>query len=159
MQGRLLAFTLLLVSLLNGQQKLKEKSFVDCDKTAQTQADLNECGNNDYQSADDELNRTYQQLLKKAASDPIAVRKIQAAQRTWIAFRDAQLAALFPAEDKQRDYGTVFPMCASLALADLTRERTKMLKQMLNPVEGDVCGGGLLYPEPSRRTSPSEDND
>ena len=158
MQARLFAFVLLLASLLDGQQKPQQKTFVDCDKAAQTQGDLTECGSNDYKSADDELNKTYQQLLKKAAGDPVALRKIRAAQKAWVAFRDAQIAALYPAENKQKEYGTVFPMCANLALADLTRQRTRMLKEMLNPVEGDVCGGGLGYPEINEMAPPSNRN-
>jgi len=59
------------------------------------------------QSADDELNKTYQQLLKKATGDPVALQKIRAAQKAWVAFRDAQIAALYPSEDKQQ-YGSAF---------------------------------------------------
>ena len=158
MQARRLAFILLLAPVLDGQQKPQQKTFVDCDKGAQTEGDLTECGSNDYKTADDELNKTYQQLLKKAAGNPVALRKIRAAQKAWVAFRDAQIAALYPAEDKQKEYGTVFPMCANLALADLTRQRTKMLKGMLNPVEGDVCGGGLWYPEINETAPPSNRN-
>lgn len=94
------------------------------------------------QSADNELNATYQQLLKRAAGNPRAVGKIKAAQRAWLIFRDAQIEAFYPADDKQKEYGTVFPMRADLLLADLTRQRTKMLKEMLNSVEGDVCRSG-----------------
>jgi uncharacterized protein YecT (DUF1311 family) len=94
-------------------------------------------------SADDELNAAYHQLLRKAAGDAVALRKIEAAQRAWIIFRDAQIAAFYPAEDKQREYGSVSPMCADLLLADLTRERTKMLKEMLDSGEGDVCASGI----------------
>jgi uncharacterized protein YecT (DUF1311 family) len=154
MQRYTVTLMLFLPLLSFGQQPSQDKSFADCDKTAKTQADLTECGGSDYKRADDELNRTYQQLLKKAAGDPVAVEKIKASQRAWVAFRDAQIAALYPAEDKQREYGTVFPMCADLALADLTRERTKMLERMLKPTEGDVCGGGLWYPEPNPAASP-----
>jgi uncharacterized protein YecT (DUF1311 family) len=138
MQARLLALTFLLVSPLNGQQKQPHKTFADCDKMARTQAELNECGSSDAKKADDELDRTYRQLLKKVARDPVALQKIRAAQKAWVAFRDAQIAALYPSENKQQ-YGTVFPMCADLDLADLTRQRTKMLQEMLNSVEGDVC--------------------
>jgi uncharacterized protein YecT (DUF1311 family) len=146
MRSRVFAVTLLFAPLLTGQQR-PQKTFSDCDKTAQTQSDLTECASTDYKTADDELDRTYQQLLSKAAGDRIAIQKIKAAERAWYAFRDAQIVALYPADDKQKEYGTVFPMCANLALADLTRERTKVLKHMLNPVEGDVCDGGLFYPE------------
>jgi uncharacterized protein YecT (DUF1311 family) len=146
MQPRLFAVILFFVPLLNGQQKPQPKTFEDCDKTAKTQVDLTECGSIDYKSANDELNRTYQQLLRKAGGDPAALQKIKAAQSAWLAFRDAQIAALYPAEDKQ-EYGTVFPMCVNLDLSDLTRQRTKMLDEMTNPVEGDVCGDRLSYPD------------
>src|SRR5438445_12246147 len=147
MRAPLFAVTLLSVPLLTGQQKPQQKTFTDCDKTAQTQGDLTECGSNDYKGTEDALNRTYQRLLNKAAADSVAVEKIKAAQTAWVAFRYAQIAALYPAEGKQAKYGTVFPMCANLALADLTRERTKMLEHMFNPIEGDVCDGGLVYSE------------
>lgn len=134
--------SLLLFSMLSAQQR-KPQGFSNCDKTAQTQADLTQCAGDELKSADDELNRTYQELLKRAAGNRIAVQKIKVAQRAWVAFRDAQIAALYPAEDKQREYGTVFPMCEDLALTDLTRERTRMLKAMLNIVEGDVCASDV----------------
>lgn len=146
MRSRAFAVTLLVVPLLIGQQE-PQRTFADCDKAAHTQADLTECASTDYKTADDELNSTYQQLLRKAAGDRVAIQKIKAAERAWGAFRDAEIAALYPADDKQKEYGTVFPMCANLALGNLTRQRTKMLKHMLNPVEGDVCDGGLLYQE------------
>jgi uncharacterized protein YecT (DUF1311 family) len=148
MRSRLLVIPFVFVCLVAGQQKPKRDVFVKCDKTAKTQADLNECASHDDANADAELNRTYQELLKRADSDPTAVKKIEVSQQAWIAFREAQIAALYPAEDK-REYGTVFPMCVNLLRADLTRERTKMLKAMLKkPVEGDACATG--YPESSR---------
>ena len=128
------------------EKSLTRRLFSDCDKKANTQADLTECAGNDLKSADDDLNAIYQQLLKKAAGNPVAVGKIKNAQTAWLAFRNAQIEAFYPAEDKQKEYGTVYPMCADLLLADLTRQRTKMLKEMLkemlNSVEGDVCGSG-----------------
>ena len=148
MHARLLVILFVCVCLVAGQQKPKRDVFAECDKTAKTQSDLNVCAIHDDASADNEMNRTYKELLKRAASDPIAVQKIEAAQRAWITFREAQIAALYPAEDKM-EYGTVFPMCVNWLRADLTHQRTKMLKDMLKkPVEGDVCAAG--YPELSR---------
>jgi uncharacterized protein YecT (DUF1311 family) len=80
-----------------GQQTKRHRSFADCDKAAKTQAELNECGSNDYKLADDELNATYQELLKKTAADPTAVAKIREAQRAWVAYRSAQISSFRPA--------------------------------------------------------------
>jgi uncharacterized protein YecT (DUF1311 family) len=78
MQARLLVIPFVFVCLVAGQQKPKRDVFVKCDKAAKTQADLNECAIHDDASANDEMNRTYKELLKRTASDPIAVQKIQA---------------------------------------------------------------------------------
>jgi len=145
MGARLFVILFIFVCLVAAQQNPKPDVFVECDKTAKTQADLNECARRDDASADEELKRTYQELLKRVVSDPIATKKIEAAQQAWITFREAQSAAVYPAEDK-REYGSVFPMCANLLRADLIRQRTKMLKEMMKKaVEGDVCAAG--YPE------------
>jgi hypothetical protein len=91
------------------------------------------------------MKSSYQQLLSKAKGDAIAEKKIMAAQQLWLAFRDAQLEATYPHEDKQREYGSVYPMCVLRLKTELTRERTKMLSKMLNPTEGEVCDAGLRY--------------
>lgn len=146
MGARLLVIPFVFACLVAPQQKPKRDAFVECDKTAKTQADLNECASRDGASADEELKRTYQELLKKVASDPIAMKKVEASQQAWVTFREAQIAAVYPAEDT-REYGSVFPMCVSLLRSGLNRQRTKMLKEMMKkPAEGDMCVTG--YPEP-----------
>lgn len=51
-------------------------------------------------------------------------------------FRDAHLAELFP--NKPSEYGSSYSMSNALAKADITRQRTRMLSDMLHPKEGDV---------------------
>jgi uncharacterized protein YecT (DUF1311 family) len=144
MQARLLGIPLVLVCPAAGRQKPNRDVFAECEKNAKTQADLNQCASHDDASAEDELNQTYQELLVRAASDAIAVKKIAAAQQAWIAFREAQIAALYPAENKG-EYGTVFPMCVNLLRAEFARERIKVLKGMFKkPYAKDVCATG--YP-------------
>jgi len=110
-----------------------------CEQTVQTQADLTKCSSDRLAREDTKLDRVYQELLAKTKNDPVATKKIRSAQRAWVAFRDAQLEALFPADNKQAQYGSTYPMCAAVVRAQLTAERTKMLQNMLHPVEGDAC--------------------
>jgi uncharacterized protein YecT (DUF1311 family) len=112
-----------------------------CDAKAGSQVEVNRCAEEEAKRTDDAMNRAYEGLLAKAAKNLVAVRKIKAAQKAWLAFREAHLDAVFPAEDKQAAYGTVQPMCASLLRADLARDRIKVLESMANPEEGDVCCG------------------
>jgi uncharacterized protein YecT (DUF1311 family) len=87
--------------------------------------------------ADAELNWVYKQLLGNAASDAKVAERIKAAQRAWVAFRDAQMTALYPPDDTLQ--GSVMPMCACGVEAELTVDRTAQLRRMLRGEEGDVC--------------------
>jgi uncharacterized protein YecT (DUF1311 family) len=141
MLGRF-AYALVTFSLCFGQQL---DTFSDCRKKARSQPDMQVCADNEFRQEEAAMERTYQQLLVKAKSDPVAEKKIGAAQQSWLAFRHAQLEAMYPHEDKQGEYGTAYPMCALFLETELTRQRTQMLIKMLNPVEGDVCDAGLRY--------------
>jgi uncharacterized protein YecT (DUF1311 family) len=111
---------------------------------AANQKELNDCFCNQYKKADAELNRVYQQLITANATDQVFVDKLKIAQRAWIAFRDAQLEAIYPETDDPRvKYGSVYPMCYCSAQQDLTEERTKHLKRMLRSPEGDACGWSI----------------
>jgi uncharacterized protein YecT (DUF1311 family) len=105
--------------------------YLACNKHAKTQHDLNACASNEATRVDDELNRIYKLLLSKAADDPIATVKIKAAEKAWIAYRDAYLEAMYPAEDKQAEYGSIYPMEAALAEAKITRQQVDALRELL----------------------------
>jgi uncharacterized protein YecT (DUF1311 family) len=109
-----------------------------CWKTAMTQSEINQCASLDAQAADADLNRIYGELLSKLKNDSVATKKLRTAQRAWIVFRDAHLQELYPAEDKQREYGSIFPMCHAQVSAAITRERTAQLRRMLD--DKDPCG-------------------
>jgi uncharacterized protein YecT (DUF1311 family) len=79
--------------------------------------------------ADDELNRVYGALLSKE-SDADAVAKIRRAEEAWIRYRDAYIEAMWPAKDKQAEYGTVYPMQVNLVRANLTRRQVDALKEL-----------------------------
>ncbi len=117
-----------------------------CDSPEQSQAGLNQCASNSARSADAELNRVYAKVLAANASDTAFIAKFKAAQRAWVAFRDAQLAARYPSPT---DYGSVLPMCQNAEYEQLTRDRVKQLNQWIaGAEEGDVCAGS--YPMSQR---------
>jgi len=109
---------------------------------AQTQAGMNKAACDEYTKTDAELNTIYRQVLRERQADAGFTRKMRAAQRAWIAFRDAHLAALYPAADTRREYGSVYPTCRCAALAETTRKRTEELRRWTKAAaEGDVCAG------------------
>lgn len=121
------------------------ESSDSCMDQAQSQTAMNGCALASEKAADAELNRVYRQVLHKHAADQAFLARIKSAQKAWLTFRDAELAARFPAKDKQSQYGSVYPMCASNEIETLTRQRTEALKRWLEDTpEGEVCAGS--YP-------------
>lgn len=94
---------------------------VDC-KKAITQFDMSTCADKDYQAADKALNAVYR---KVAAEGETA--KLKAAQRAWIAFRDAECSFQAAASEG----GTIQAMEYSMCLTSLTKARTKQLQDTL----------------------------
>ena len=111
---------------------------------AQSQTQLNTTACDAVKQADAELNAVYTAILKKNAADRTFIDKLKVAQRAWVAFRDAEMGARYPEEDKSA-YGSAFNLCWCNALADLTKRRTADLKLWRDGIpEGDVCVGS--YP-------------
>jgi uncharacterized protein YecT (DUF1311 family) len=101
------------------------------------QSEMNRCADLDARHADADLNHVYQKLLFKLKSDENATKKLRAAQHTWIAFRDAHLQELYPAQDKQGEYGSMYPMCYAQVATAMTKDRTAQLRRMLD--DKDPC--------------------
>lgn len=111
---------------------------------AQTQGDLDEQACSQFHRADVAMNETYSNVLKEYAKDEQFISKLKTAQKSWLAFRDAHMEALYPRTNRQAEYGTVYPMCHCIQLQGLTEERTKQLKVWLVGImEGDVCTGSV----------------
>jgi uncharacterized protein YecT (DUF1311 family) len=112
---------------------------------AQTQLDLNARAGAEFAAADAELNGVYQQIRKRYRDEPQFLTKLRDAQRAWIAFRDAELEAIYPppaSGSMQQAYGSMLPMCLAEQKARLTRERTAQLRRWLEGgAEGDACAG------------------
>jgi uncharacterized protein YecT (DUF1311 family) len=108
----------------------------------------------DYTRADQKLNAVYREVLRSYADDPTFVKRLKAAQRAWLAFRDAELAALYPRAQEPGYYGSIYPACFATAKADLTKRRAEELRRWLDGVaEGDVCAGSVRT-KPTRTPSP-----
>ncbi|MBK7408551.1 MAG: DUF1311 domain-containing protein [Saprospirales bacterium] len=114
---------------------------------SQTQVEMNREANESYKKADKELNDIYKTILTEYKSDTVFIKNLQTAQRIWITFRDAELKVKYPETDT-RYYGSVYPMCVSIYLEKLTRERITTLKAWTEGVEeGDACNGSLKFKE------------
>jgi uncharacterized protein YecT (DUF1311 family) len=122
-------------------------AFISLTEFSQTQGDMNEKANESYKKADKELNDIYKTILNDYKSDTIFIRNLKASQRIWITFRDAELKVKYP-ETEPGHYGSVYPMCVSIYLERLTRERIKTLKEWIDGIEeGDVCIGSVKMKE------------
>jgi len=105
---------------------------------AGSQPELNACATDAFNKADKELNTTWQALLRKEAADKVFIAKLRAAQKAWLAFRDAELEAHFACkdEDSRMCWGSMEAMSFMARKKDLTQQRTKMLKDMLEQGHG-----------------------
>ena len=109
---------------------------------AQSQRDIERRSCAAYQAAEKELGDVYAAVLARYAQDKAFVAKLKRAQQAWLAYRDAELAALYPSQDKQADYGSMYETCYCSEQRQMTEQRTEVLKQWLTGVEeGNVCAG------------------
>lgn len=95
----------------------------------------------DYKTADQALNQTYKDVEKRLANDSNGKARLIAAQRAWIAFRDAECTF----QSSGDDGGTAAPMVITACRTSLTTARAAQLKGYLNCQEGD-----LSCPVPSK---------
>ena len=80
------------------------------------------------------MNRVYHSLMKRP--DPDFKKALRASQRAWLSYRDAELKLLFPWPLSQ--YGSMHPMCTSLAAEELTRLRAEELGKLLDD-KNETC--------------------
>lgn len=108
-----------------------------CNEKAKAQVEMNACASEEVTRVDAKLNGVYQKLLSQAASQPEAAAKIKTAERAWIAYRDAYMDAMYPAKNKQAEYGSIYPMEADLLRAKLTQRQVTALKELLQQYSAD----------------------
>ncbi len=93
--------------------------------SAQSQNEMNQQAYSAFEKSDAELNKVYAQVLAKL--DAEGKTKLKAAQRAWVAFRDAQA-------DLDADFmrgGSAAPLLRAGSLNGTTRLRTQQLKDFL----------------------------
>lgn len=106
----------------------------DCDRSDETQMGLNLCAAADYRASDARLNRSYGEIVKRLAGDPDGRKRLQAAQRAWIAFRDAE-CEFVTADFKD---GSIWPLLNYGCLKEQTDARVEALGRLLHCEEGDT---------------------
>ena len=111
---------------------------------SQTQHEMHKEASEAYKKSDIELNNVYQKILAEYTSDSIFIDRLKKTQRIWIIYRDSELEMKFPGKNKQVEYGSIYPMCVSIYLKELTEDRTDKLRVWLNGIEeGDMCSGSV----------------
>src|SRR5579862_2523525 len=86
----------------------KDRSLLDqCMDKADTQLAIHLCADEEAKRVEAKLNTVYRQVLAAAREEPGAVEKIRASERAWIVYRDTYLDAMFPADDKLANYGSL----------------------------------------------------
>jgi len=129
---RYLAVAIIVVVVFSFQAFAQNSAqYRACNEKAKTQIEINECANQEATRVDAELNHVYSQLLSKAATEPGATEKIKTAERAWVTYRDAYIEAMYPAEDKQIQYGSIYPMEIAVLRAKLTQRQVAALKELL----------------------------
>ena len=141
---------LLIVFLLASLPGLAQDSaqYRACNDKAKTQTEMNACASEEAARADAELNEVYRKVLAQAGKQEEAVAKIKAAERAWIAYRDAYMDAMYPAKNKQAEYGSIYPMEADLLRAKLTQRQVTALKELLQQYRGDEHSGAADTVDP-----------
>lgn len=119
---------LLLASPLMGQSHPRKSD--PCDDTSKLgQGDLDRCADKALDKVESELDMLLQKL---------GISRDSPEQKAWEAYRDAQLAALYPEQDTS-SYGSVYPMCFATLKMTLTKGRIRDLKALTTSGEGEVC--------------------
>lgn len=92
---------------------------------AQTQLEMNQTAQKNYEKSDKELNKIYSVLIKSLDKTEALI--LIKAQKCWIKFRDSHCEF----EASQYEGGSIKPLIYSTCLDDLTKKRIAELKQSI----------------------------
>ncbi len=100
----------------------------------QTQADMNQCAGRDAAEADADLNLIYKEVvahyeqMDRDSESTEGVKRLRAAQRAWVAFRDAQCSLA----GYEALGGSMETLLVAGCEAELTKRRAAELRMMLS---------------------------
>lgn len=106
----------------------------ECDRTDETQGGMTICASADFTASDSQLNAAYGEIMRRLADDQDGRKRLQAAQRAWVSFRDGECAF----QTAMTTGGSIHPMLVAQCRTALTDERTKQLDAYLACAEGDM---------------------
>lgn len=109
-------------------------AHADCADDAATQSELDDCASQSFAKSDRALNGLYREIMQRLGKDTDEGRMLIAAQRAWIAFRDAECD--FAASGVEG--GSIYPMTVVNCRDTLTQRRIDDLKFYLSCEEGDT---------------------
>lgn len=111
---------------------------------SQTQLDFAKQAAAAYQKAKTALDSTFQKIRTEYKTNPVFIDRLEKVQIIWNSYKEAMLEMKFPAENKRLAYGSIYPVCVSFFLEELTEEWNKKLEPWLTGAEeGDVCTGSV----------------
>jgi uncharacterized protein YecT (DUF1311 family) len=105
--------------------------FQVCNKSAKTQLALDMCASSELALRNKQMQSVYSGILSRAAGQPATLAKVKAMQNDWLAYVTAYLDALYPAANKQLEYGSIYPMEFALARSALVQRHIVDLQGLL----------------------------
>ena len=124
---------LLISALLWSSMAYAEETTIECNEEG-TQQEMNKCAYDDFQVADKELNKVYNELREAKKEDKLFLKNLKKAQKAWITFRDLDLDARFTCKSGNLAlcFGSMYNLSFYSSKAELTKQRVKTLKELLD---------------------------
>jgi len=112
---------------------------------AQTQTEMNQSSYNEFQKTEKLREQTISRIRLFYSDKPEFLLALSESEKSWAKYRDAFLSMMFPGENKQELYGSVYPMVYSHQKTRLTQLHIKELQIWLNGIdEGDIGWGSVM---------------
>jgi uncharacterized protein YecT (DUF1311 family) len=109
------------------KHEIQDAEETACFEANQSQQGMNRCAAEAYERADKALNAQWAKVMAAYKDEKDAEKLLLDAQRAWLKYRDAHCQA----DAYENLGGSIWPMINSGCMADLTRQRTQELREML----------------------------